>query len=392
MHRMSAHDIIRKSEKATHEEREAFLGPPQKAAHGAAVAQPKPEPSIMQTAFDFMLCFFGLQVSYILWGMMQELIMNTEFEPTPRTPSGKFPSATFCVFSNRFLAIIVSALCCLCYHGTIYSAAPLISFSPCALSNTLSSWGQYQALSFVGFSLQTIFKSMKVIPVMIMGTVLKGTKYSFIEYVEAVGITLGVITFSMSKGNFNSDSATNQVVGFLLLCLYIVSDSFTAQWQSRIYRDYGKIDSIQMMFGVNVSAIIITVGALLLSGEIFAVYEFLSYNPSALWYNIVTAITSTTGQFAIFYTIKRFGPIVFTVIMTTRQMFSIVVSNYFFSHSMSLQSYVGAAIVFGVVGYSIRRKVVEKQTKDATAAAAAASASAANAAAAASAADRESKV
>lgn len=322
------------------------------------------EPSLLSTAIDFCICFFGLQISYILWGMMQELIMDTEFNPTPRTPSGHFPSATFCVFSNRALAIIVSAVCCYYFHGTVQSAAPLLSFTPCALSNTLSSWGQYQALAFVGFSLQTIFKSMKIIPVMIMGTVLKGTKYAFIEYAEALGITAGVLIFSFSPGNFVASGWLNEVLGFLCLVLYVVADSFTSQWQSRIYRDYGKIDHYQMMFGVNVSAITITALALLLSGEVFEVIEFLEYNPNALYYNIVTAITSTTGQFAIFYTIKRFGPIVFTVIMTTRQMLSIVVSNYLFNHEMSFQSYIGAVIVFSVIGYSIYRKIKEKQSKD----------------------------
>lgn len=101
------------------------------------------------------------------------------------------------------------------------------------------------------------------------------------------------------------------------------------------------------------------------SGEVPQIIEFLSYNPSALYYNIITAVCSTTGQFAIFYTIKRFGPDVFTVIMTTRQMLSIVVSNYLFNHAMSLQSYTGAAIVFSVISYSIFRKIRDKQAKDA---------------------------
>jgi drug/metabolite transporter (DMT)-like permease len=109
--------------------------------------------------------------------------------------------------------------------------------------------------------------------------------------------------------------------------------------------------------------------ALVLSGELPQLIEFLLYNPSAFYYNIITAICSTTGQFAIFYTIKRFGPDVFTVIMTTRQMLSIVVSNYLFDHTMSVQSYVGAGIVFGVISYSIYRKIQDKQAKDAAKAA-----------------------
>jgi solute carrier family 35 (adenosine 3'-phospho 5'-phosphosulfate transporter), member B2 len=191
---------------------------------------------------------------------------------------------------------------------------------------------------------------------MFMGILLKGTVYSKEEYLEAVGITAGVLIFAMSKENFESGSGSNEVLGFMLLCLYVLSDSFTSQWQSRLYRDYGKIDSFQMMFGVNVSAITITAFALVLSGELIPVMELFKYNPSVLYYNIVTSITSTTGQFAIYFTIKRFGPVVFTIIMTTRQMLSIVVSNYYFGHTMSNLSKLGAVIVFSIVMYSIYRQ------------------------------------
>ena len=213
--------------------------------------------SFYWTVLEFLLCFCSLQVSYVLWGMMQELIMNTKFNPTTFVPSGRFPSATFCVFSNRFLAIIISAAICLIKHRTLTSAAPFLSFTPCAVSNTLSSWAQYQALSYVGFSLQTIFKSTKILPAMLMGYILKKTKYNFIDYFEAIGITFGVLIFSFSNDN-QATTISAEVIGILLLSLYVLSDSFTAQWQSTIYRDYGKIDQFQMMFGVNLNAIIIT--------------------------------------------------------------------------------------------------------------------------------------
>lgn len=112
-----------------------------------------------------------------------------------------------------------------------------------------------------------------------------------------------------------------------------------------------------MMFWVNTWAVSITLSALFFSGEVYTVIDFLSVNPQALMYNIITAITSATGQFFIFYTIKEFGPIVFTVIMTTRQMLSMVISSVLFKHHMSLFSYLGAAMVFGTVIYSIRRKL-----------------------------------
>jgi adenosine 3'-phospho 5'-phosphosulfate transporter B2 len=70
-------------------------------------------------------CFLGLQISYLTWGVMQERIMTTKMNPTPLVPDGMFPSATFCVFSNRFLAIIVAAVICLQMYGTVATPAPL---------------------------------------------------------------------------------------------------------------------------------------------------------------------------------------------------------------------------------------------------------------------------
>ena len=69
---------------------------------------------------------------------------------------------------------------------------------------------------------------------MLMGTILKGTRYSTWEYAEAVLVTIGVTVFSLSKGSWAEDAATwQQAMGFSLLCIYVLSDSFTAQWQSK---------------------------------------------------------------------------------------------------------------------------------------------------------------
>ena len=92
-------------------------------------------------------CFVGLQVSYLTWGYVQEKVMTTEYGD-----SGRFPSATFCVFSNRVLAILVS-LCMMVYrHGSASVPAPLWVFAPCSISNSLSSYGQYQYCKCIYFS------------------------------------------------------------------------------------------------------------------------------------------------------------------------------------------------------------------------------------------------
>lgn len=316
-------------------------------------------PEFFKQAFKFMMCFCGLQASYLTWGYMQELIMTTVFTATTRVPDGRFPSAAFCVFSNRFLAVVVAMIAVRIKHGAVFAnnRAPLWSFTPCALSNTMSSWSQYASLKYVSFPVQTVFKSSKIIPVMVMGKVLKGTVYPWSQYVEALLITIGVAIFSVLSKSSDKDNAT-ELIGLVFLVSYITFDSFTSQWQDKIYTKYGRehVDPYQMMLGVNISAICITTAGLIITGDIPIVVEFLTENPTALKYNIITAITSASGQLCIFYTIKEFGPIVFTIIMTTRQMFSICISAIVFGHVISPIAATGAMLVFGVIFYQIQKK------------------------------------
>jgi len=323
-------------------------------------------PEFFKQALKFALCFCGLQASYLTWGYMQELIMTTTFTPTPLVPSGRFPSAAFCVFSNRFLAVLVALVAVRIKHGAFFAnnTAPLMAFTPCALSNTMSSWSQYASLKYVSFPVQTVFKSSKIIPVMMMGKLLKGTAYPMTQYMEALLITVGVAIFSVLSKSSDKDKTT-ELLGLIYLLMYIFFDSFTSQWQDKVYTQYGRpnVDPYQMMLGVNSSAIIITTVGLLVTGDIPVVYEFLMANPVVLRYNIITAITSASGQLCIFFTIKEFGPIAFTIIMTTRQMFSICISSMVFGHTISFKAATGAVLVFGVLFYQIRRKYNARNSK-----------------------------
>lgn len=328
--------------------------------------EPKQVDAPQVGAKHLIFCFVGLQASYLTWGYVQEKVMTRVYT------TGKFPSATFCVFSNRILAVSIAMLITLVQHGGKLSLpAPYYAFAPCALSNSLSSFGQYQALRYVSFPLQTISKSTKVIPVMLMGKVLNKKTYPMIDYVEALAISVGVSIFSLAgggggKGPGGEDSgdggaASAAFLGLSMLALYVISDSFTSQWQSKLYQAHPSVDQFQMMFAVNSWAITMTLFALVTSGELVTTLKFLSMNPVAGLDNLTIAITSATGQLFIFYTIKTFGPVVFTIIMTTRQVFSIVISCIIFHHAIPLPALVGAGAVFAAIFHRIKRQANKKK-------------------------------
>lgn len=308
------------------------------------------------SGLQLLVCVVGLQASYLTWGYVQEKVMTKEYD------TGRFPSATFCVFSNRVIAILVGLALTLWKHGTLKLTAPYYAFAPSALANSLSSFGQYQALRYVSFPLQTLSKSTKVIPVMLMGKVLNGKSYPWVEYAEALAISAGVSMFSLSEKSGKGD-ATTQLTGVLLLGLYIATDSFTSQYQSRVFKSFPGVDQFQMMYATNMCAICLTLTALVASGELWTTVAFLRLNPGAAWDNATIAVTSATGQLFIFYTIKTFGPVVFTIIMTTRQMFSMMISAAVFGHTLGVCAYFGTSLVFATVFTKMRRDAQSRTKK-----------------------------
>ncbi|CAF4573977.1 unnamed protein product, partial [Rotaria sp. Silwood2] len=73
---------------------------------------------------------------------------------------------------------------------------------------------------------------------------------------------------------------------------------------------------------------------------------FMQRHQSFLIHAFATSICSSIGQLFIFSTIEEFGPVVFTIIMTIRQAFSILLSCIFYGHHLSWYSILGIHIAF----------------------------------------------
>lgn len=119
--------------------------------------------------YKIAFCFMGLQVSYVLWGLVQEHLMTHEYK------LGKFRSSAFLVFANRFLALLISLGIVLVQkimnpNKQTMKAIPFYYYAPSSLSNTISSWAQYEALKYVSFPTQVLSKSCKIIPVMLVSS------------------------------------------------------------------------------------------------------------------------------------------------------------------------------------------------------------------------------
>lgn len=298
--------------------------------------------STTQYCSKLMFCIVGLQGAYLTWGVLQERVMTQSYD------GDKFTNSQFLVFVNRILALVVALTYIIATKQPRHST-PLYKYSYASISNTLSSWCQYEALKFVSFPTQVLAKSSKVIPVMVMGKVVSNRTYSWHEYLTASMMSVGVALFLLATDSSdNKHTVETTFAGVIILLGYMMFDSFTSNWQSELFKQY-KVSSVQMMFGVNLFSCVFTVGSLLFRGVFFSSLGFLFQHKEFAFHAALLSICSAVGQLFIFNTIAAFGPLIFTLIMTTRQAISILLSCFIYSHTLTAQAMVGVAVVFAAL-------------------------------------------
>ncbi|XP_067639253.1 adenosine 3'-phospho 5'-phosphosulfate transporter 1 isoform X2 [Eurosta solidaginis] len=262
-------------------------------------------------------CFGGLMISYLTWGVLQEKIMTQQYFNYDGQPSN-FKDSQFLVFCNRLSAFMCAIVTLHIKRTPGRHYTPLYKYSFASFSNIMSAWFQYEALKFVSFPTQVLAKACKIIPVMLMGKLISKNKYDWYEYVSAILISLGMIFFMTGSANSTKASSVTTFTGIFLLTMYLTCDSFTANWQDDLFKNY-EISSLQMMAGVNLFSTIFTATSLWVQGGFIDSLAFASEHPKFIFDALTISMCSAVGQLFIFYTISVFGAVVFTIIMTLRQ-------------------------------------------------------------------------
>lgn len=308
-----------------------------------------------------MMCVVGIIGSLLVYALLQERIMTKPYFTGNEAPGAEgeyFKNSLVLVFANRFSAAFVAA-CVLLFRGEtqeLKNKAPLYKYFMISVSNVIATSCQYEALKWVTLPTQTLAKCAKMIPVMIWGTFMSGKRYGPVEYAVAIMVAVGCTVFLMS-GNIKAKKASDEdsYYGLLLMLGYLGFDGFTSTFQEKLFAGYQMTIYNQMLY-VNMCSGIMSIGFLVASGKVADSIRFLTTYPSVIGDMAVLSFSAVSGQFAITYTIKEFGALLYATIMTIRQFLSVFMSNLLFRHGMTPMQWLGAVTVFGALFYKTYAK------------------------------------
>lgn len=290
-------------------------------------------------------CIVGVMSTLIIYGVMQEKIM--------RVPYGEekeyFRYSLFIVLCNRVLTVAVSSILLLNQRKAIAPAAPMYKYGAVSISNILTTTCQYEALKYVSFPVQTLAKCAKMIPVMVWGTLIMHKRYIGRDYLLAVLVTVGCAVFILyPAGSEVSPYAVGKestVWGILLMGGYLGFDGFTSTFQDKLFKGYS-MDIYNQVFYVTLCSSFLSMTGLLVQQQWSLALEFIQRHPDCLYDILLLSMVATASQFFISYTIRTFGALIFSTIMTTRQLTSILLSCMWFAHPLSWQQLFGGVVVF----------------------------------------------
>jgi len=315
-----------------------------------------------------LLCSLMLNLTFVTWGALQERMLTRRY---PRHTGDYFTYSYALVFSNRFWTLIMSSTLMWYLKPRLSRSTVIYEYSFPSISNMLSSWCQYEALKYVSFPATTLFKSFKLGPVMLMGKLIGNKNYPAYDYFVALVIGCGVALFMSSTDDLrfsfsmdylgNAEVASAKWTGVMLLCFFLFFDSFTSQFQSRLFQRHLDLSIVELMFATSAFSTVLSFITLVHTNELSPFFAFVMEHSEIHLHFFVFSICSTIGQLFIFYTIKNFGAVVFTLIMTTRILLSIALSCVLYGHPITNVGYLGLAMVMFGVLYRIKKKAEGQQ-------------------------------
>lgn len=348
-------------------------------------------------------------IKSLSWGVLQEAITTTSYpvraataaEPEPPTERFTY-SLVLNTIQSSFAAItgFVYLFFSTPKGQKIPSIFPTRSiFFPLLLvsiSSSLASPFGYASLAHIDYLTFILAKSCKLLPVMLLHLTIFRKKYPLYKYGVVLLVTLGVATFSLHHPGTSKKvaaSAANQsgssMWGMFLLSINLLLDGLTNTTQDHVFSSpkvYTRFTGPQMMVAQNLLSTALTAAYLLImphlsqSGilhsllpfpippstetELYSAISFLSRHPEALKNVLGFAACGAVGQLFIFYTLSRFSSLLLVTVTVTRKMLTMLLSVFWFGHSLSPGQWLGIVLVFGGIGAEAAVQKSEKKAKE----------------------------
>eukprot|EP00736_Rhodelphis_marinus_P002408 Rmarinus@m.9328 len=299
----------------------------------------------------------GIYVCYIYYGVVQERINTQEYEPDDQL--FRFPLFLVfvqCTFNCVFAFIVVLI------RKPKPNRIPQSKYFMISVCYIFAMFCSNYALRFVNYPTQVLGKSCKMIPVMLLGMLIYGRRYSVQEIFCVLLIFSGISVFMLMKASTATDEKENELVGLVMLLISLALDGVTGSMQDHASKRYSP-NTHHFMLYQNVWGILVLLVCLIAMDQLVPALTFCATHPAVIKDLVLFSIASALGQNFIFLLITRFGALYCAIVTTTRKFFTILGSVVWFGHALSAPQWLGVVLVFTGLGWNLAIKAFQNPIK-----------------------------
>jgi UDP-galactose transporter B1 len=302
----------------------------------------------------FALCVIGIYTCFLTWGVVQERVSTTPYGDV-ETPK-KFK---FFIVLNLIQSIIAALVAFIylkaCGRSLNLASTPrslYLKYIQVAIFNCIGSPFGYAALKHIDYPTMILGKSCKLVPVLIMNVIVYRRKFALHKYLCVALVTAGVSIFMLCQPSTKKSTSTNNssLWGLFLLTTNLCIDGLTNATQDQIFNTFNQLVSGQhMMFYMNAFGSMLSASYLLLhpyNDELQQAINFFQDHPAVIRDVLLFGFCGAVGQCFIFYTLQQYGSLRLVTVTVTRKLFTMLLSVFWFNHTLNTGQWSGVGLVF----------------------------------------------
>jgi solute carrier family 35 (adenosine 3'-phospho 5'-phosphosulfate transporter), member B3 len=198
------------------------------------------------------------------------------------------------------------------------------------------------ALNYINFPTKVVFRSCKLIPTMVVATIVHRKVFTLTEYLCALAVCAGLIFFAAADWSL---TPTFHPIGLIFVSLSVCADAILPNAQEGLFRIGSS--RVEVTYYTNVFTLVAMTVMTLLSGDLLGLISLARNNNKLQAYMCIYTFIAFIAISLHMSVVKKFGGVAAVVLATGRKGLTLVLSFVLFPKAFSWFYVVGAALVLG---------------------------------------------
>lgn len=236
----------------------------------------------------------------------------------------------------------------------LHAAVGILSMTTIGLSNL--------SLLYLNYPTQLLFKSSKVLPVMLGSVLVNRAKFWASEYAAALSLAVGLVVFTLADARSSPQfDAMGVVIIFGALC----ADAFVSNTQERVLvrHNCSTLEALSLANGI---ATLVWLALIAVRGDTADVLATFGMGPRVLGALLMYGLSNYVGFWFILYSVGSFSASTTATITSLRKAFTMVLSYLLFpspNKSFTVQHGFGLALIVCAVYATTRIKNAKRAAR-----------------------------